>query len=516
MIRYSLAYPSRVDINQTGYPDSKARDLDSPGTGTPCDERWVGDMWGAMYAILADGGFEPNEVPESLAGSQVLDAIKAIAARITADTLADGGLVPYAPEGQASGRINGQWAPVPAQSVYDVKLDGSTAPVGGETTEYTITNYHVFSTYGVTVPDGYTGTVAGPTVSITVPVEAVPGESFEFTVTRDGVGRTLTATVGSSQIVPLVWSALPRGLNSGIVTQIILALAHNGSVVVSGQSAGYASRSVDLGETWSALPQWLNSGAGPGFNILSLATSGDNFVAGLNAGYASLSTDEGVTWSALPQGLNSGGLTNITAIAASGDTFVAVCAGGWAARSTDGGVTWSALPQGLSSGTTITTDFLAIAASGDTFVAGLTNGFASLSVDGGITWSALPRGLNSGGLRSLTALAASGDVFVAGFDGGWAARSDDKGVTWTALPQDLNSGGSARDAKALAASNDVFVSGWENGYASLSTDGGATWVALPQWLNSGTMSFSITSLAGSAGSFVSGLGSGYASRSIGS
>jgi len=76
-------YIGKIDNSDpVGYPEGKAQNITTPGdqTGTPLEAKWVNDWFGFVQAIMDDVGTVPSGTPEKVGASQVLDAIKDVAA----------------------------------------------------------------------------------------------------------------------------------------------------------------------------------------------------------------------------------------------------------------------------------------------------------------------------------------------------------------------------------------------------------------------------------------------------
>ena len=154
------------------------------------------------------------------------------------------------------------------------------------------------------------------------------------------------------------WTALPKGLSTGITERSIHSLVASGDVILGGMDSGSLSMSKDKGRTW-----YIMIGIPTGSQTVNaLVASEGVFVAGMDSGYATTGKEDGA-WEALPRGLNSGAITSsINALAASEGVFVAGMSLGYASISEDWGRTWEALPQGLNSGA-LTSSINALAAS---------------------------------------------------------------------------------------------------------------------------------------------------------
>jgi hypothetical protein len=75
----SAAYPTQI-ATATGYPGGKAKNKVSSNdtTGTPFEEKWVNDLWGAQDAILGRGGRTRSGIPDTSIASDFAFAIDSI------------------------------------------------------------------------------------------------------------------------------------------------------------------------------------------------------------------------------------------------------------------------------------------------------------------------------------------------------------------------------------------------------------------------------------------------------
>ncbi len=77
MLIPSSRYPAQTAID-ANYPQGKARNESVSGdtTGTPLEKDWVNDLWGMQQALIAAAGITPSGVPDSVAASDLLAAMK--------------------------------------------------------------------------------------------------------------------------------------------------------------------------------------------------------------------------------------------------------------------------------------------------------------------------------------------------------------------------------------------------------------------------------------------------------
>lgn len=78
MRRIKFLYPAQVQPDDPNYPDGKPLNDITPGdnTGTPLEEQWLTDLEGFKQALVRDAGLTPNDMPETVNDSQLLQAIQ--------------------------------------------------------------------------------------------------------------------------------------------------------------------------------------------------------------------------------------------------------------------------------------------------------------------------------------------------------------------------------------------------------------------------------------------------------
>lgn len=79
-------YPGQVITTDANYPHGKARNVSVPGdgTGTPWEAKLLNDIFGFQQATLAAAGVSPSGVPDDVAASDYLTALKALTRRTIA------------------------------------------------------------------------------------------------------------------------------------------------------------------------------------------------------------------------------------------------------------------------------------------------------------------------------------------------------------------------------------------------------------------------------------------------
>jgi len=87
-------YPAQVISGDPGYPHGKARNVLvlNDGTGTPLEEKWLNDVFGAFQALLVAAGITPNGAAETALSSQILDAILYFVSHPNQNVFIDGNL----------------------------------------------------------------------------------------------------------------------------------------------------------------------------------------------------------------------------------------------------------------------------------------------------------------------------------------------------------------------------------------------------------------------------------------
>lgn len=184
MRNYVSEYGARVDGSDPDFPGGKAIDAVAGDDGTPVDAVWVNDAWGTMYAVMAEAGLTPDDVPESTLASQVLAGVKAMAQDEADGQVAISGFISDAPkDGTLFARKGGVWLPVGGSE--RVSIVGPLAVASPSVTDYQISNYDAFTTYEVSATDGVTATITGDTVSADVPA-GLTG-TYTLTVSVGGV-----------------------------------------------------------------------------------------------------------------------------------------------------------------------------------------------------------------------------------------------------------------------------------------------------------------------------------------
>lgn len=302
----------------------------------------------------------------------------------------------------------------------------------------------------------------------------------------------------------------PRFLNSGAATSSgdsYTCMSKDGDKIFYGQTAGWASRTLDRGTTWTAMVRGLNCGA-PDVSTVSIlhmdcSEDGQKVVAVFTSGWASMSNDGGATWAALPRGVNTGSLDNLVAVcvSANGQTIIVGNSGGYASISYNGGTSFTALPRNLASGSgSFLLNCLTMSGDGQKIYSGFYQGYGSRSLDGGATWNALPLGLGVGTLgTTLTraCISKDGQIIYYGTSGGEVKFSVNGGASWTlATPNGLNSGVTGQLVQAIECSYDgtVAIVGMGTGYVSYTANSGTTWAGLPRGLNT-TFNLAFTSFS---------------------
>jgi len=251
----------------------------------------------------------------------------------------------------------------------------------------------------------------------------------------------------------------------------------SGDVWVVLGKTGYASRSIDGGETWTALPQGLNSGLQTAnFNVVRTNDNGTWIALG-DSGFGSISSDNGETWTALPQGLNSGS-TSADFFGLSGDNngnWIAVSISGHASISNDDGATWTALERSLGTGSEMfsPTGYI-IDDSIGVWLAFESDGVIQRSVDKGDTWAQYEAEIPTYGVGKTN---DGSLMFIVGgtVNDTRMMKSTDKGETFTYVDT-LPGIGVMRSIDTN--NNGVWLASGDLGVIIRSTDNGETWTQL--------------------------------------
>lgn len=85
----SATYPAQVNAPSAGYPFGSPRNDATPGdrTGTPLENRWLGDVWAFLHSLLVADGTTPNGSADTTLASQYYSSL---VSRITA--ISDAGI----------------------------------------------------------------------------------------------------------------------------------------------------------------------------------------------------------------------------------------------------------------------------------------------------------------------------------------------------------------------------------------------------------------------------------------
>jgi hypothetical protein len=396
MLNHAAAYPGQIDTTDpSGYPYGRAKNVVGigDGTGTPLEERWVSDLFGAQQALLVAAGITPSGVPDKVGASQQLDALRFVSrsetqkaqalnwperATIPGETGAFGSNSPiglaYAPDlGYASG---GLLAAISSSKRLYSSDDGTVWTDRGLASSAANTNPWI--AYGKI--NGSSGFL-------------VSGNTTQYYTSVDGLSYSFVST-----------TAVPANAVSAWAQSL-------GLWVMAGDSGAICTSPTGLANTWTArsTPAAWQSNSGGAKRIV---WNGSLFVVlPVSAYNKCLTSTDGVTWTEQSLAGATNTWTGLAYSSADGlwiATASSVTGSGAMVRSTDG-ITWGnfAVPVFLGSND--------LAVIGSLWVMVTLNGYAgglAWSANKGVTWSTVSVGNHRSATNGWNRVIAADNRFL--------------------------------------------------------------------------------------------------------
>jgi hypothetical protein len=330
----AAAYPSQINTTDpTGYPYGRAKNVAAigDGTGTPLEEKWVSDVFGAQQALLVEAGLTPSNTPDKVGASQYLDALKVVARRelqkaqvlnwperatVTDSGLASGANNPvgigYAPDLGVQG--NGLWVLQSSGTEVWTSEDGQFWTLRATLGSASFTNPWI--AYGkingvagfllsqngnptiyYTSTDGITWTAVATTAVPANPVSAY-SSSLGLWVMAGNAGAIYTSPTGlantwTARSTPGAWvsgcGGAKRIVWNGLLFVILPAGSYN-KCLTSPDGLTWTERTMPLTGTWSGLAYgaydgiWMavSNSTGP----IAISADGLTWSAAAGAGFA--------------------------------------------------------------------------------------------------------------------------------------------------------------------------------------------------------------------------------------
>lgn len=251
-INPSTRYPGQVDTSDpTGYPYGKGKNITVPGdgTGTPWERDVISDIWGFFQAALDAAGITPSGTPDKVNASQVLDAIVALYAAYTDESIENVSLQAAYLRSVALGETTPHIALANAALAIGGTAGAGLLTVNGLTGRVGVSS-GLDVEGGIAVADG-TVNVGGGAATID---QAGRGTFEDLQVNTnaaiDGVLSAAAATVSGALTVAMAnvaFSGGGGGLASGPWAPAIASVSGTGPV--SGDFTSMAGHYVRLGNT---------------------------------------------------------------------------------------------------------------------------------------------------------------------------------------------------------------------------------------------------------------------------